>query len=437
MEKQVVFNEVGLQQPKVIGRKRWMVVFWLLVGGIINYLDRANLSIAAPEMMKDLNLTNTDIGLMGSIFSWTYALMQLPSGFLIDKFGPKKVYGWAVGLWSGATVLTGFCNNLTSLLFARAFLGVTEAPCWPGGAKITASWFPKKERALATGFWDAASKWGPAIAPPILVAIMVPFGWRALFYITGAIGLVFLIFFIFFYKQPEQHKTLSKEELEYIKADGGGTAASISSSTQVTWGSLFKHKSVWGMILGFFCYVWMMNIFTTFLPLYLMKTQNIELKQLGIYASIPYFGGVIGAIAGGYITKWLVDRAIVKVPLVAKRATISICAILAGITVIGLPFVTSLTATLTLLTIAMVLLSALSSSAWALPGDVAPSSMVASVGGIQNFGGYFAGALSPVVVGMIADATGSYALAFISGGIIAACAAICYWFMVKEPIVAE
>ncbi|WP_413736259.1 MFS transporter [Sodalis sp. RH21] len=431
----------SIDQPRVgakkIGGKRWFVVFLLLIGGIINYLDRASLSIAAPDMMKDLNLSNTDIGLMGSVFALIYALCQLPSGWLVDKFGPKKVYTWAIGLWSFATMLTGACSNLATLLFARGILGVTEAPCWPGAAKITASWFPKKERALATGFWDAASKWGPAIAPPILVAIIVPFGWRSLFYICGGIGLIFMLFFIYAYRQPEKHPTITPEELEYIKQGGGGTAEKIGDTENtISWGSLFKYKCVWGMILGWFCYVWMMNIFTTFLPLYLIKTQNIELKALGIYASIPYFGGIIGAIFGGYVSKWLMDKEIFSDSLKSKRATISVSALLAGITVVAIPFATSLAGTLTLLVIAMAFLSALSATGWALPGDVAPSSMVGSVGSIQNFGGYFAGSLSPLVTGMIADATGSYAMAFISGGIIAGCAALCYWFIVRAPITA-
>lgn len=430
METKANVNMAAEQAPT--GKVRWTVAFWLLLGGIINYLDRANLSIAAPDMMKELHLTNTDIGLMGSVFAWTYALMQLPSGWLIDKLGAKKVYSFAVFFWSAATALTGACHSLASLLGARVFLGATEAPCWPGGAKITASWFPKKERALATGFWDAASKWGPTIAPPILVAIIVPLGWRALFFITGVIGIVFILFFMFFYHQPENHPRLTKAELEYIKADGGGTATAIGKS-QVSWATLFKYKSVWGMILGFFCYVWMMNIFVNFLPLYLMKTQNVSMASLGIYASIPWFGGIIGAVGGGYVTKYLVDQG-KATPIIAKKGLIGVCAILAGITVIALPYATSLAATLTLLTIALVLLSAISSSAWALPGDIAPASMVASVGGIQNFGGYFGGALSPVIAGMIVDHTGSYALAFTSGGIIAACAALCYWFLVKEPI---
>lgn len=191
------------------------------------------------------------------------------------------------------------------------------------------------------------------------------------------------------------------------------------------------------MILGWFYYVWMMNIFTTFLPLYLMKTQNIELKALGIYASIPYFGCIVGAIGGGYLSNWLMDREIFSDSLVAKRVTISVSALLAGVAAVAIPFATSLTGTLALLVIAMALLSELSATGWALPDDVAPASMVASVGSIQNFGGYFADSISPLVIGMIADATGSYTMAFVSGGIIAGCAALCYWFIVRKPIVAN
>ncbi len=411
---------------------RWTVVIWLLIGGIINYLDRANLSIAAPEMMKELGLTATDIGLLGTVFSWSYALMQLPSGWLIDRFGTKKVYTIALIWWSGATMLTGAVHKMSTFIMARVLLGVGEAPCFPTMAKITSYWFPKKERGLATGIWDSSSKWGPAIAPPLLVFLMVTFGWRALFYITGAIGIVFAIGFFIFYKNPDKSRKLSEMELEYIQSEGAGSEHSIQSS-KIKWGELFKYRSVWGMILGFFCTIWIWNIFLVFLPLFLTNVHHVSLKELGIYAGIPWLGGIFGNIFGGYLTKKLVDKEITT-PIKAKRALISISAISAAIVVCAVPFVTGLAMTLTLLTLALCFISAMTGSAWALAGDIAPPSMVASVGAIQNFGGYFGGAFSPVVAGIIVDTTGSYSLAFISGGLIAGCAALCYWFIVKNPI---
>lgn len=432
----MVSQDVGAVSSGVRSR-RWIIVFLLLIGGMVNFIDRTALSIAAPEMMTELNLTNSDIGLLGTVFSLIYAIFQLPSGWLIDRLGAKKVYSLSIILWSGATMLTGACSSKLGLIFARGILGVTEAPCWPSAAKITAAWFPKKERALATGIWDAASKWGPAVAPPLLVFLMVTFGWRALFYIAGGFGVLFGLLLLAVYKQPEKAKWLSADELAYIKEGGGGTAEELGSTPDgIRWRDLFAYRSVWGMILGWFCYIWMFNILTYFVPLYLLKTQNVNMASVGYLASVPFFGGIVGAFLGGYVSKWLVDREIAE-PLVAKRATISVCALLGGLALVAAPFFTGLTATLVLLTVGMGMLSAVSANGWALPGDVAPRSMVGSVGGIQNFGGYFAGSLSPLVTGMIADSTGSYALAFVSGGVIAACAALCYWFIVNKPIEAK
>lgn len=417
-------------KPK--GNVRWKVISLLLIVGIINYLDRTNLSIAAPEMMKELNLTNTDIGLMGAVFSWTYGLMQLPSGWLVDRLGVKKVLSGAVIWWSLATALTGLCSKLPAFLAARFILGVGEAPCMPTCAKITSIWIPKKDRDFATGLWDSGSKFGPALTPPLLVTIMLLFGWRALFYITGLMGIVFVVFFWFLYNNPNDDKSLSKEEKDYILSGGSGVEQRINQA-KISWIHLFKYRSVWGMVSGYFCTIWIWNIFLVFLPLFLLKTQGISLRELGMYASIPWIGGIVGEILGGWYTKKLLEKG-GHSPMVTKRMIISFNAVVAGIAVCAIPFVTGIVATLTVLTIALFCIASMQGRAWALSGDVAPPSMVASVGSIQNFGGYFGGAFSPIVAGMIVDATGSYTLAFVSAGLIVACAALCYWFVVNKPI---
>ncbi|MCZ8515097.1 MFS transporter [Paenibacillus filicis] len=424
-------KRAGYPHPSLnsaVGNVRWKIILWLLIGGIINYLDRANLSIAAPEMIRELHLSQTDIGLLGTVFSWTYAIMQLPSGWLIDKFGAKRIYSIAVLWWSVATFLTGVCNKMGSLIGIRLLLGIGEAPCFPTSAKVTSQWFPKKERGLATGVWDSSSKWGPFIAPLLLAPIMAVYGWRSLFYITGLLGIVFIVFFKLFYKRPEESSSVSQEEMAYIHSD------STDSNLQrtVKWGELFKSRTVWGMILGFFCTIWIWNIFIVFLPTYLKNVFHVDLKTLGIVASIPWFGGIVGNLVGGYITKKIADRG--KHPMTAKRAMVSVCALLAAVCVILVPFASGLTMSIILMTLALGFISAMTGSAWALTSDVAPSYLVASVGAIQNFGGYFGGSFSTTVAGYIADTTGSFAMAFVSGGIIAGCAAICYWFIVKKPI---
>jgi MFS family permease len=241
-----------------------------------------------------------------------------------------------------------------------------------------------------------------------------------------------VIFFLIFYKNPENSRKLSPEERAYIQSDGAGTEQGIQQSG-IKWRTLFTYRSVWGMILGFFCTIWIWNIFLIFLPLYLVEVHHISLTELGIYASIPWIGGIFGNIFGGYLTKKLADKGIAE-PMHAKRMLIGICALAAAAVVVIIPFVHGIGTTITLMTLAVCFISAITGSAWALAGDIAPPSMVASVGSIQNFGGYFGGAFSPVVAGMIVDTTGSYALAFISGGVIAGCAALCYWLLVKKPI---
>jgi sugar phosphate permease len=411
---------------------RWNVLVWLLIGGVINYLDRANLAIAAPGMIQDLGLTRTQIGLLGTVFSWTYAVMQLPAGWIIDRFGAKKTYAIGMIWWSVATWLTGVVGSIGALIAMRVLLAMGEAPCWPTGAKITAAWFPGKERGFATGIWDSSSKWGPAFAPALLVSLMIAFGWRSLFHVTGAVGIVFAILFLLMYRNPKESKRLSREEFAYIEAGGGGHEHSLATST-LKWRALFTHRSVWGMVLGYFCAIWLWNLFLVFLPLYLLDRFHISLTQLGIYASIPWFGGAIGEIAAGWIARTMVDRNVAS-PMGAKRIVIVCCSVAAGVCAIALPFVQSIGATICLMTLGLAFISATIGNAWALAADIAPSSLVASVSSVQNFGGYFGGAFSPVIAGLIVDRTGSYSLAFIIGGAIAASAALFYWFMAKQPL---
>ncbi|MGF6574137.1 sugar phosphate permease [Paraburkholderia sp. GAS333] len=414
---------------------RWHVLIWLLMGGIINYLDRASLSIAAPGMIQELGLTRTQIGLLGSVFAWTYAMMQLPAGWLIDRFGAKRAYAIGMIWWSIATWLTGVVGSIAALVVMRALLAVGEAPCWPTAAKITAAWFPAKERGFATGIWDSSSKWGPALAPALLVALMIAFGWRSLFHVTGAFGIAFALLFLMLYRNPRDSKRLSKDELGYIEAGGGGHERSLATSS-LKWRGLFVRRSVWGMILGYFCTIWLWNIFLVFLPLYLLDRFHISFAQLGAVAGIPWVGGALGEIAIGYLAKKLVDRHLATA-IGAKRLLIACCAVGAGVCAVALPFADSLNATLVLFTVGLAFLAAMIGSAWALASDIAPSSMVASVSAIQNFGGYFGGAFSPLVAGFIVDHTGSYALAFISGGFIVACAAPFYWCMARKPIMED
>ena len=241
-------NHPTYERKKIRNLRYWMLT-WLLLAGVLNYMDRSSVSIAAPHMIADLGLTKTDIGLMGTVFSWTYAFFQLPAGYLIDKLGPRRMYFFAVGLWSIATSLMAFGQSISHFLAFRFLLGVGESPNSPNCSKITTQWFPREERGQAAGIWDSGSKWGSAFAPPILTVLSLTLGWRAMFFVIGAVGLVLAACFWAFYRAPEDSKRLSDEEYRYILA---GRDDVDKPKAHLPWAKFFTYPQTWGMMLGFF-----------------------------------------------------------------------------------------------------------------------------------------------------------------------------------------
>jgi MFS family permease len=351
-------------------------------------------------------MTRTDIGLLGTVFSWTYAFAQLPAGWLVDKLGARRMYFLAIAGWSIATALMAVGTKMWQFITFRFLLGITEAPNGPASAKLTADWFPRAERGQATAIWDSGSKWGPAIAPPVLTAIMLAFGWQAIFLFLGVAGIVLALAFFLYYRAPEEHKRISAKELDYIESQ---RTTQLLTATKVSWLGLFKHRQIWGMMAG------------------------ASIASSGWLAAVPYLGAAILGITGG----WVMTRYSKKAgrdPLLAKRHVMSIAAVAAGILICLIPFVDSLPLAIAVMTVALGFVATMQAAAWAMPGDIVDNSQVASVGAIQNFGGYFGGAFAPLLTGVIADATGSYAPSFVIGGVIAALAAVAYTVLVREPI---
>lgn len=397
--------------------RRWRLLGWAVAAGMLNYMDRSAVSVAAPALISQLGMTRTDIGLLGSAFSWMYALAQLPAGWLVDRFGTRRIFSLAIAAWSVATGLMAAGVHLWQFLVFRGLLGMAEAPNGPASTKLTAEWFPRRERGQATAIWDSGSKWGPALAPPILTAVMLAWGWRWVFGVLGLAGAGLAAAFYFRYRVPAQADD----------PDGQTLAA------RVPWGRLFGQRQVWGMMAGYFCLIWMWSAFIVFLPLYLHEARGLSLQRTGWLASIPYLGaGVIG-ITGGCAMTWYSRRAGCD-PLTAKRRVLITAAILGGGLVVLIPAISSLALTLAVLTLALGMLATSHAAAWALPGDIVGAGQVASLGAIQNFGGYVGGALAPLVTGQIADRTGSYSAALVLGGGITALAAAAYGALLRKPI---
>jgi len=399
---------------------------------MINYMDRSSLSIAAPHMIEDLGLTAADIGLLGTAFSLTYAFFQLPGGWLTDRLGAKPVYIIALGFWSIATSMMAFGHHLWHFMISRILLGVFEAPVSPTSAKIVAEWFPPRERGAAVGVYDSGSKWGPAVAPPILTFLILGFGWRAMFVILGLLGVVVAIGFWIFYRSPEHDRRVSAAELAHIRAR---EEADHAPAGHIPWLRLFTKPQTWAMVLGFVAVVWTLNIFVTFLPLMLNDIYSVTDEALGWYTSIPFAVGGVGGILGGWFTTKYSRMRTHLAPLVCKRqiaavygGALAICSILVGITT------GHFAAQLSAMSLALFFCGALSAVGWSIPADVVTGSRVASIGSIQNFGGYFAGSLSPWLTGVLVTTTGSYLIPFIVGAAVAVIAGIAYLILLRAPI---
>ncbi|SEQ24084.1 Sugar phosphate permease [Faunimonas pinastri] len=415
---------------------RWLVIGVITLVVISNYLDRGNLSVAAPLIVRDLGISNTAMGVVLSAFVWPYALMNLPTGWMVDRFGPKLLLSIAVGLWSLVSVLTGFANTTAHFLGLRVALGISEAPLFPGALKATNAWFPRHEKAAATSVYIAATQIGLALSPPIATALMVPFGWPAMFVIIGLIGALALIGWLIVYREPGNHPWISSEELTYIRAGQDFEADAVQSKAPVgfrEWAVLFRQPSIWTMIIGAFCLQYVFWFYISWLPTYLERAQHVTISHAGYLASLPFIAGAVGVMSGGRFSDWLVERGVAA--FTARRAVVSAGGLLTAATMLATAFSANATMAITLLTLGMFTYSLSSGCYWALATDVLETPrFVASVGSIQNFGGFLGGACAPIVTGMIVDYVGGFEVAILVTGGLALVSSVMYGVVLRRRV---
>jgi ACS family D-galactonate transporter-like MFS transporter len=407
-------------------RMRWMMVTMIFIGTAINYVDRANLGWAMPALKKEFGLGPEAAGLILGAFFWTYASFQLPSGWFVDKVGPRIAYTLAVVWWSLFTAAAAVARGFGSLFGVRLLLGAGEAPAYPTNAKVVSEWFPKTERAFATSIFDSGSRGGTIVANLACPLIIAAMGWRMSFVITGGLGLVWAVFWWRIYKRPQEHPWASQQERDYIAAGQVKTDPLI----KVPWKSLFRYRTVWGMMLGFFCLNFVMYFFITWFPTYLVEARGFKMIKMGFVPAIPPTVGMLMGWMGGLTSDKLVKKGVRlnwarKIPIVAGMA-VSSCIALAVV-------VPSVTQAIALLSLCNGSICFAAASIWSLPADVAPTrGHVASIGGIQNFASNTAGILTTYVVGKLVAKTGSFVIPLIVAGCFAMLGAFSYLFIVPE-----
>lgn len=405
-------------------RIRWFLVGFLILGGVVNYLDRSTLSVANTTIAGEFGLNALEMGLLLSAFSWPYAIANLPAGYLVDKFGPKRMFAFAAGAWSLVSMVTAAANSFGVLYALRVALGIAESPFFTSALKVNERWFNKRERALPVALVNTGSQIANAIAPPLLTFLLLTMSWRGMFIIVGALGIVVALVWLRIYRDP----TLQEQAM--IK---GAAAQEAIASTEpsVGWGHLLRQRNTWFMVLGAFGIFYTVWVYLTWLPSYLQTARGFSLSQSGWLASLPFLCGIVGVIFGGWYSNRLVSRGVPTVR--ARKIPIVGGAALAAAAVLPVAYVDSTPLAIALLSLGYFASQVPIGCLWTLASDVAPSNQVASLGAIQNFGGFVGAAVAPVVTGAILTATGgNYTLVFLIGGVLLLVGALSYGFFVKD-----
>jgi ACS family glucarate transporter-like MFS transporter len=360
--------------PRPRGRghnTRWGIVTLCFFGITINYVDRANLSVALPQISLDLHIPPEIQGFVLSTFFITYALGQLPAGGLTDTYGVRPMFAIGATIWGTFTMLGAAVHNVGSLIATRLGLGVGEAAGYLGCAKAVSRWFPRHERALANSIWDNGARAGTAIALPVVTTIIALLSWRWSFIITGLLAFVWVFAWLRGYREPDTHPKLSREEFEYIKAGGArlDDAKADATGTKVRWRQLFGYRTVWAMMIGFFCLNYAIYFFITWFPTYLVKERGFDLLKLGIFGALPGIVAIGGSLLGGFTSDRLVRRGW---PVNRARKTCLACGMLLSSVIALAVLVPAAWQALALLSISYASPAFSAASVATLPSDVAP-----------------------------------------------------------------
>jgi ACS family D-galactonate transporter-like MFS transporter len=410
-------------------RARLGVLALITIATMLNYVDRSVMGVAQPSLVRELGIGPEMMGLIFSAFSWTYAFAQIPGGLVLDRLGARLTYTLSLGFWSLATLLHGLMSSVVGLFSARLALGLAEAPCFPTNSRILSTWFPQTERARANSVYAVGQYVGLGFMIPVLTYIVAVFGWRSLFFIFGALGIVYAAIWHAAYREPHESKRANEAELAYIES-GGGLAAQ-GNRFVLSWAAvkaLLRTRQIVGASIGQFCGNSTLVFFLTWFPSYLATERGMDWIQSGFAASLPYIGASVGVLFGGVVSDGIIRHTGSatlgrKIPVVAGLLLTS--------TMILANFTASNALVVAIMSVAF-FGQGMANLGWTLISDVAPKQLMGLTGGIFNLCANLAGIVTPLVIGFVLGATGSFygALTYIAAlGLVGAAA---YVFILGE-----
>lgn len=395
-------------------RLRWFIVSLIFFATVINYLDRQTVSVLKKTISDDLGLSNADYAAVQNSFVVFYGISQMVSGRLYDAIGSRLGFVFSIVVWSVASVAHAFAGTAGSLKAWRAVLGFGEAGNWPGAAKVVGEWFPVHERALGMGIFNAGAALGGAVSPPVIAWVALTWGWRQAFVIIGALGFVWLAFWLLFFRLPEDHPRITPEERAYILEGRQAGASAQLLDWRPGWLTLLSYRQTWALVAGRFITdpIWWLYIF--WLPSYFQEVRGFSLQQIGWSAWFPFLCAGIGAIGGGWISGylirrgWSVDRA--RKTAMAGGALLTPAGILAV-------YADSPYAALILMGIVLLGFQVWVNNLQTLPSDFFPRTAVASVFGLGGTAAAIATVLYNWGTGRVVDAVG-YGPVFVVAGVL-------------------
>jgi ACS family hexuronate transporter-like MFS transporter len=381
-----------------IGNYRWLICALLFFATTINYVDRQILGYLKPTLELEFNWTESDYANIVTVFAGCYALGYIVFGNIIDKVGSKLGYSISIVIWSIAAIAHAFVKSTFGFGVARAVLGLGEAGNFPAAVKAVAEWFPKKERALATGIFNSGTSIGAVTAPILVPWLLGAYGWQQAFIITGALGFIWLVFWWIFYEIPSRHKKLQPTEFEYIHSDN--ELINEASQKPVKWTSLLKLKQTWVFIIGKFLTdpIWWFFLF--WLPSYFATTFALDLKKPSIHLVVVYTATTFGSIGGGWLSSYLIKKG--WAPLKARKITLLIVAF-AVLPIIFAKYATDIWVAVGIISVAAAAHQAWSSNIFTIVSDLFPKRAVSSVVGMGGFVGSLGSTLFPLLVGWLLD----------------------------------
>lgn len=362
---------------------RWVIIGLIAVATVVNYIDRNALAVMWPEIASQVGATKADYALLVTVFMLFYALGQFVFGKLFDAIGVRLGFALSIGLWSISIMLHSLASSVLSFSVFRAMLGVSEAGAWPGAVKANAEWFPAKERALAQGIFNAGASVGAIISAPLIAVIFLWLGWKGTFLLVGVLGFVWLLPWLVIYRAgPDKHPWVSAAERALIldKPQAHSTDEALAPGYVPTLSQLLSHRQSWGVILSRFFLDPIWWLFVSWLPIYLAETFHFDIKQIGIFAWVPYVGAMIGSMLGGWLSGALIKAG--REPGLARKITVTLGGAIMIPCLIAAPNMTD--PTLAVLVIAGVLLGfqIAIGNIQTIPGDLFDGRSVGSLAGV-------------------------------------------------------